>query len=89
MIILYTLYSLSKINAIKNIKIYKYLKVKSSSLSLVENILYIEHIFNTIPPDPITKLDKSKKTGDFSPVMIQLFKIKPIHHFRLQCNHLV
>ena len=52
---------------------YKYLKVKSSSLSLVENILYIEHIFNTIPPDPITKLDKSKKTGDFSPVMIQLF----------------
>ena len=32
---------------------------------------------------------KPKKTGDFSPVMIQLFKIKPTHHFRLLCNHLV
>ena len=31
----------------------------------------------------------AKKTGDFSPVMSQLFKIKPTHRLHLQCNHLV
>ena len=46
----------------------------------------------TVDKEP-TKLNplpllKVKKTGDFSPVMIQLFKIKPIHRFRLQYNHL-
>ena len=28
----------------------------------------------------------NKKTGDFSPVQIQLLKIKPTHHYDLQYN---
>jgi len=31
----------------------------------------------------------NKKTGDFSPVQIQLLKIKPTHHYDLQYNRLL
>ena len=53
-------------------------------VGLTINLLPYSDIDKTKP----TTIVKNKKTGDFSPVMIQLFKIKPIHRFRLQCNHL-
>ncbi len=47
----------------------------------------VHFLFSTVQQSPHAII-YHKKTGDFSPVMIQLSKIKPIHRFRLQCNHL-